>query len=220
MLFRSDFDFEKMYRALGPLTSLVQAAGRQNRNGRYSDEPMTVFIPAKQKGERMMYPGPDYEKQAMIVRTMQLSGYDMTELASIEEYYRRLFRQYREPDGLWNSMIGIEYEIFAEEAKLIKQAGFRVIVPYAGEQAIYNEVLTAAHEGRIGKKHLSMAAIITVQTYDRAGVSAHCQELVIHRHNADYPTGVYILLEGHEDCYNSKTGLELSGKNAAETFFM
>lgn len=215
-----DLDFKRMYRALGPLTSLIQAAGRQNRNGRFEAEPMVVFQPKQQENERWMYPGPDYEGQAMIVKTMHQSGHMMTALSSIKEYYRRLFGQYREPAGLWDSMMGIEYDRFAKEAQLIKNTGYQVVVPYAAKKDVYATVLQAVRGGNVAKRHLAMATGITVQVYDRDGVLAHCQEISILHHGEAHPTGTYILLEGHESCYDNRMGLCLDGEAANSQYML
>ena len=54
-----DLDFEVMFRALAPLDSIVQSAGRCNRNGRGNGK-MTVFVPAEDK----LYPSAAYEYAA------------------------------------------------------------------------------------------------------------------------------------------------------------
>lgn len=207
-----DLDFMQVYRALAPLPSLIQAAGRMNRNGLYDSGSMIVFEP----DEKSRYPGVDYEKQAMLVKVLMSEGFEIGSLASISEYYARLFEGFKNPEPVESSVAGFDYVGFARASRLIKRSGYRVIVPYSGEIKKYQETLDAVLSGCVSKQDLRKSADISVSAYDLNGVESHCEELVIknHRTGIETHTGVYILLPGHESCYDSDVGLKFDGNNS------
>lgn len=215
-----DLDFERVYRAWGPLPSIVQAAGRQNRNGRYLNTTTVIFEPERErKGERL-YPDPGYEFQALLARALYAEGADLATVQAVACYYGRLYHNFSEPEELETALTEVDYSEVADKARLIQDSGRQVIVPYKGRRALFDEIRAAVNTGKVGKKHLAAAAGITVQSYNPA-VADHCAELVIHRWSGeDIQTGVYILLEGHEGCYNEKTGLDISSLDSSAISFV
>lgn len=84
-----DFDFRRLYRALAPLETIVQAAGRCNRNGRGVEKGLvTVFVP---EDEKNLYPEPWYGLGADIVRKQNRTlPIDIHNPEDIARYYREL----------------------------------------------------------------------------------------------------------------------------------
>lgn len=210
-----DLDFEQVFRALAPLPSLVQSAGRQNRNGRYAVGNVRVFVPeAMSRGERL-YPGDDYERQAVIVKRLLGDtgvGDRVGGLDGIRAYYEALFSSARTPKPLEIALNELDYEAYARESRLIRNSGLSVVVPY--DKTAYLELLGAVHDGSVKRGQLAGTAHTTVQSYDRANVERHCAEVLLtnRRTGAVTSTGTWILLGGHEGCYRPDAGLVFDGK--------
>ena len=84
-----DLDFPVIYRALAPLESIIQAAGRCNRNGDSADGEVIVFLPAE---ERLYPPGGYYQRAALCVKTLaSRHPIDCFDLKHMEEYYEILY---------------------------------------------------------------------------------------------------------------------------------
>lgn len=196
-----DLDFEFAYRALAPLTSILQAAGRQDRNGLHPHGATYVFEPVAE-GRKKLYPDPIYERQAMAVKEMLVAGFDLSAVGSVTEYYRRVGLP-DGPEALLDAISGMDYETFAAETALIRGSGYSVVTTYD------MEVLDHIRSGNVSRRDLRAAMPYCVSSYDRDGVMAHCSEIILHRRDREIHTNVYYLLEGHDVCYDMETGLRL-----------
>jgi len=130
-----DIDFPVVYRALGPLEALAQAAGRCNRNGRSPSGPVKVFLP-EPDGQRL-YPSGAYEQATdvtrMLLREHGPCGMDTNKPGLFEEYYRRFYSLVRSEDKRPELRKAIIRQDFAEVARLycvIEQDAINVLVPY------------------------------------------------------------------------------------------
>ena len=211
-----DLDFEYLYRAIAPITSVLQAAGRQNRNGRYPGGHFTIFEPVMQPGNQN-YPGEDYARQAAITKAMLANGYDIFDPTAISIYYQTLQTKDPEPEALTDALESRDYPAVAKLSRLIKNNGVRVIVPY-GNDSTYQTVLDAALSGHVTKRMIATAGGISVSCYDMANVQTHCQELMLGYGDKAKHSGVYILLPGHENCYSPDIGLSFA--NSTDTFML
>lgn len=125
-----DLDFPVVLRALGPLDSIVQAAGRCNREGKLNFGRVKVFIPAEHSLPQGIY------STATQVASTLLADLSAEQIATQPEIFGRYFSQLFQ---LTNTGIEIERERselnFREVAgavKVIEDAGTPVIVPYGG----------------------------------------------------------------------------------------
>jgi CRISPR-associated endonuclease/helicase Cas3 len=128
-----DVDFPVVYRALGPLESIAQAAGRCNRNGLLPEKgEVHVFVP-----EDDSLPGGAY-RQARDVTKMLLkeygpNGLDLDCPTLFEEYYRRLYSLTRPEAKRPELLQAIKRQDFVEVAKLyrlIEHDAINVLVSY------------------------------------------------------------------------------------------
>lgn len=210
-----DLDFEQIYRAIAPLPSLIQSAGRQNRSRKRERGTMYTFpVKREPEGWKRLYPDADYEGRAEIARTMAMEGYQLTELSSLEHYYSLRFEKTMvTPEAVTAAIKSKDYVAFREATKIIGRKGVQVVVPY--DRNVWEETLAVLHSGKVTKGFLRKVSGYTVQSYDQGSVEEHCQELCIinPRTHAEVHTGIWCVLEGHESCYDAKTGLQFKGNN-------
>lgn len=139
-----DLDFPIVYRALGPLEAIAQAAGRCNRHARRPTGRVVVFKPADEHG---IYP-PGYESatsatELFLSRTnLEKSLEEINLFADPEEirkYYVLLYTlKGQQEDELVQSLKAGDFEKVAELYRLIKSPQFNVFVPYI--EALYQEL--------------------------------------------------------------------------------
>lgn len=130
-----DIDFPVVFRALGPLDAIAQAAGRCNRNSLKKTGTVFVFRP-----EDESYPDSAYEQATDVTRDL-LTGKGLTELDTLElelfqSYYRRLYsvrgidRLDYENDELLGAIKRQDFVDVALNYQVIPKGTLNVIVPY------------------------------------------------------------------------------------------
>lgn len=228
-----DLDFAVLYRALAPLDSIVQAAGRCNRNGG-TEKPgkVTVFVPEEPEP---LYPGGKgdnwYETAAMKVRLLSHEHpIDIHDPRHMEEYYALLFQQSAdkpiESSGLSAAIAARCYADAAREYKLIKESGYRVVVPYEAEDfKEYTQMHEEAMKDGITPRWLKRAAAITVSVgYAKRDVlEQYCEPLRFHSRGGkeNGKSGFFMLRPQYYELYSTKTGLYFpeEEKICAESIF-
>ena len=128
-----DLDFAAVFRAMGPLDRVVQAAGRCNREGRQETGRVVVFDP-----ESGGQPLGAYATGTAVTKTLLAAGpIDPDDPATFEAYFRALFRIAEMEKGTEIQRLreGLAYERVAEEFRMIEDDTVSVLVPYAGPDA-------------------------------------------------------------------------------------
>ena len=135
-----DVDFPVVWRAEAGLESVVQAAGRCNREGKAPIGDVFVFEPAEDDGRR---PPLEIAQSASATRSVLRRHDDPLSLEAIRDYFQELYwlkgedaldakhilRQLRER----RRDLNFPFETIAKEFRLIETAMVPVIVPYRGE---------------------------------------------------------------------------------------
>ncbi|MBN2358784.1 MAG: CRISPR-associated helicase Cas3' [Deltaproteobacteria bacterium] len=142
-----DLDFPVLYRALGPLDSIVQAAGRCNREGLLRDKrgqqvfgEVNVFTPADDRLPGGVYNVATNETARLIAST------SLDEMAAIpdsfERYFSNLF-QYVDTDhhrqrecSIQDDRRELRFREVARKARVIDHSGTPVVAPYGRAKEI------------------------------------------------------------------------------------
>ncbi len=205
-----DLDFVTLYRALAPLDSIIQAAGRCNRNGRNSEGgQVIVFIPDE---EGNLYPGIWYENAALLVKRLNMEQeIDIHAPADIERYYQALFSRAKDKKKLREAIEGKDYPAVAREYRLISSQGLNVIVAYAGAEEKFRTVREQALAGGMSHRLMREAAGIVVSVYMKPEeLEQWAEPLYLPPRPGTKKTesGYYLLRAQHESLYSDDMGLQ------------
>jgi len=137
-----DLDFPVVYRALGPLEAVAQAAGRCNRAGRLPFcGQVNVFVPEDEK-----YPPGCYEQAAqttkMLLKELGPDGMDIDNPALFQHYYSEFYSLTRIGQATQGTERSLEdairrhdFENVASLYRLIPRSSVNILVPY--DEAAY-----------------------------------------------------------------------------------
>jgi CRISPR-associated endonuclease/helicase Cas3 len=126
-----DLDFPRVYRALGPLDRLVQAAGRCNREGNRasSESQVVIFDPVDGSLPRK---GSEYDKATRQTQTLLMdANFDFHNPDIFKGYFESLY-QVESPDGkkIQDLREHHHYPRVAKEFKLIEDNSVPIVICY------------------------------------------------------------------------------------------
>ena len=211
-----DLDFREVWRAEAGLESIIQAAGRCNREGRVEMGDVFVFKPSDEEGHR---PPPVIGQFADTARgVMQSHSDDPMSLDAINDYFRKLYwlkgddaldakdilRLLRER----GRSLDFPFETIAGEFRLIETAMVPVIVPWCGAdglddtaERLLEELRWAQRPGRIARQ-LQPYAVQVPPRIRTDLLNAGAAEVV---RKADFDHQFVVL--SNLDLYRPETGL-------------
>lgn len=162
-----DVDFPVVWRAEAGLESIIQAAGRCNREGRAPIGNVFVFQPAEGDGRKLP---PEIERPADVARdVMRQYQNDPTSLEAIRSYFQRLYWSAGDSSldakdilrtlGERRASLDVPFETIAKEFRLIETPMVPVIVPYRGAEGnddtverLISELEWVERPGRIARR--------------------------------------------------------------------
>ncbi len=202
-----DIDFPVAYRALGPLDSIAQVAGRCNRNGRNEYGIMYVFKP-KEESQRTLYPGDDYANASAITELMlnEMGDIDIEDPKIFTRYYEKLY------DLTKSQTLGLEFRNaiksgdFVKVAKLykiIEQDTVNILVPY--HKLSYKQLANEVRREGISADWIRRASFHSIQIYRTKlpKYKDYIEPVPINKKRMS--TDFYIYL--HPEHYDEKLGL-------------
>lgn len=169
-----DIDFPVVWRALGPLDSIVQSAGRCNREGLLTKGDVFVFRPA----DHQLPPGLYRQASNLAETILNELGADSshqigTDPELFSRYFSRLYQLSHTDSTIQDSRGNFDYRSVAEKAIVIQEAGTPVVVPYGEGKNIVEHIRTRKidpHEKRFSKKDM--------QKLQRYMVNVHQHKLI------------------------------------------
>ncbi len=182
-----DLDFPAVFRALGPLDSLVQAAGRCNREGKLERDgqlvlgEVTVFRP-EQEG----LPKGAYASATKLSRNKLEQGEDLDHPELFRTYFTELYRDLIETDAKQiQSLRGrFDYTEVAKRYRLIDDNTFPVLVRKREKDKAIIEKILERHMGFMALRKLQ-PYIVNVYSSRKEDLELYMQPLVIDRLDAE-----------------------------------
>jgi hypothetical protein len=163
-----DLDFPVVYRAMGPLEAIAQAAGRCNRESKLDTGNVVVFFP--RSDEDLLCPTGIYQQATDItVALLTERGSDAMDINNpslFSLYYQRLFALTGTHFGsreLFNAIVGWSPEDVARLYKVIAEDTICILTPY--EPEIYEKLLAEGRDQGINRSWIRRAQLHTVQLY-------------------------------------------------------
>jgi len=161
-----DIDFPVVYRALGGLDSVVQAAGRCNREGRRDEGRVVLFRAPTQ-------PPPGTLRKGLGVTESMLrqtgGTLDATDPGVFEGYFRRLYaKEDLDQEGLRADLADFNFATVACKFRIVEDGAARAVVVPWGEAGARVEALRQAMEvrdGRAARRALRALQPYTVNVY-------------------------------------------------------
>lgn len=124
-----DLDFPVVYRALGPLDSIVQAAGRCNREGKQERGQVVLFDPAEGGS-----PGGSYRAATTLTKDLALDAPpDLHDPRTFDRYFGELFSLVEmDARGIQALRASFSFAEVADRFHLIDEDTVSIVVPYRG----------------------------------------------------------------------------------------
>jgi CRISPR-associated endonuclease/helicase Cas3 len=122
-----DVDFPVVYRSLGGLDSLAQAAGRCNREGRLPHKGQVIFFRAETKPPS----GLPLKGLKAIEEMLAAGEINLDDPDAYDTYFRRLYLACEpDPRGIQTLRESLSFQTVATQLRLIDDAATPVVVPY------------------------------------------------------------------------------------------
>lgn len=159
-----DLDFCHVYRQIAGVDSIIQAAGRCNREGQEKAEDSIVFVFDVTDSKI----APSQRLSVDIAKAILQETDDISDLDSITEYFKRLYR-FREQSLDKKNIMGkfqehkYNFETAAKKFRLIEEDTRTILVPV--EQEAEELLAELKHQG-FSKERMRKASQYCIQVYD------------------------------------------------------
>jgi CRISPR-associated endonuclease/helicase Cas3 len=148
-----DLDFPLVLRALAPLDSLIQTAGRCNREGKLTMGRVIIFQPGEGGS-----PGDEYKRRVNITRKLYGAGYRDLNMPEVAYKYFQDFYQVESTDRpkINELRAMFDYPKVAQEFRMIKDDAMNVVVKFgdAAEQEKIAQILSRLKAGTPASRFL------------------------------------------------------------------
>lgn len=170
-----DVDFPVVFRAMGPLEAIAQAAGRCNREGKLNERgklgEVYVFEPKDEGNWRKRYPTFSYYQAASVTQSLlKERDYNLSinDPEVFKIYYQRLY-DLNDPAtqnaALTTAIQELDFVEIAKAYRLIEQNAIHVLVPWAGRLEEFQTLRTEADRQGINGNWMRRAQCLAVSVY-------------------------------------------------------
>jgi CRISPR/Cas system-associated endonuclease/helicase Cas3 len=194
-----DLDFPSAFRALGPLDSIAQAAGRCNRNGRLEAGKLRVFVP-----EDAGYPMGVYKQAADLTAALlnREEGLSIDDPKCFGDYFRRLYAiASLEDRPLMEAVRARHFPDVRMHYRIIEQDTVNVLVGYDRED--YEELADKARRKGLSRDWVRRVRPYAVSCFRREIGGAMVEPVPLKDRT---PSGDWFLYSYHAH-YDPNTGL-------------
>lgn len=199
-----DIDFPSVYRAVGPLDRIVQAAGRCNREGLRPSGDVTVFQPAQGKTPRGAY-GTGTSEASLMLR----EGCDLHDPSVYQHYFQRLFDDISQAKSQRIERLRTElaFPEVADEFRMIEDGTVSVVIRHGPDTAKVDALLGDLYAGGAPRGIHRALAPFSVNIYSHEMRQSLRKGLVSER-----PGGVYLW----EGLYDDTLGIQHTLRDPAD----
>ncbi|MHB1513502.1 MAG: CRISPR-associated helicase Cas3' [Acidiferrobacter sp.] len=173
-----DVDFPVVFRAMAPLESIAQAAGRCNREGKLNDQgglgKVIVFEPDEEGGWRKRFPTYSYYQAAQVTQTLlNLHGHlNINDPETFRTYYHRLY-DLNDPASqnaeLKRAIDELNFAEIAKAYRLIAQDAIQILVPWKERRQEFDALRLEAEREGISVGWMRRAQGLSVSIYRTNG---------------------------------------------------
>jgi CRISPR-associated endonuclease/helicase Cas3 len=198
-----DIDFPVVFRAVAGLDSIVQAAGRCNREGQLDEGDVYLFHAPTQPPPGVLRKGIE---AIQLLRAVRGAGLDLADPGICQEYFRVLYStSVSDTHAIQANRADLNFFTVAREFRLIEDgATATVIAPY-GEKA--RELLLQMEREGPARATLRALQPYTVRVYPRT-----LQALLDKGAAIELTPGMYFLPGHYENLYDKDFGLLTDGE--------
>ena len=170
-----DVDFPIVFRAMAPLESIAQAAGRCNREGRLNEQgclgKVVVFEPGEEDGWRKRFPTHSYYQATQVTQSLLKlhdNRLDINDPEIFRAYYHRLYNL-NDPASqnadVTRAIQELDFVEIAKAYRIIVQDAIQVLVPWADRYDEFLELRTEADRHGISANWMRRAQGLAVSIY-------------------------------------------------------
>lgn len=169
-----DVDFPMVFRAMAPLESIAQAAGRCNREGKLNEQgrlgEVVVFEPDEEGSWRKRFPTHSYYQATQVTQTLlNLHGnLDINDPETFRSYYHRLY-DLNDPASqnadLSQAITALDFPEIAKAYRIIDNNAIQVLVPWKERKAEFDDLRREAENAGISARWMRQAQGLAVSVY-------------------------------------------------------
>ncbi|KJS20069.1 MAG: hypothetical protein VR72_16055 [Clostridiaceae bacterium BRH_c20a] len=212
-----DVDFPVVYRSMAGIDSIIQSAGRCNREGRLPVGNLFVFQPVSELAKIRGY----LERTAKIAEMVLRRYDDPISLEAIDYYFQRLYDiEGEEAVDRKNILdcfeekrmhLGFDFQTAAEKFRLIESNTYSIVIPYDDTAIeLLNTALYSPYPRSLARK--LQPYTISVYEYEYKTLMKNAALRVVNNS--------FIVLDDYKSNYSNNTGLILPKDTYGEGIFV